>query len=123
MTRGIAMQGEPAQSQGNPQGQQQPPQQEQLATGLGWLLKPAAAGEIGVYISGVQGAKEFTPEMLQSLEELMQRLQQENQGVVSARKCGALGICGGNHQTCPFLSECTNNTVDCPQLTKCTANT
>jgi hypothetical protein len=117
------MQGEPAQSPGNPQAQQQPPQRQQTPKGLGWLLEPAAAGEIGVYISGVEGAKEFTPEMRQSLEELMQRLQQEMQAVVSARKCGALGICGGNHQTCPVLSECTTNTVDCPQLTKCTANT
>src|SRR3954451_5861396 len=117
------MQGEPAQSPGNPQGQQQPPQQEQLATGLGWLLKPAIAGEIGVYISGVQGAKEFTPEMLRSLEELMQQLQQENQDVVSARrKCGKLDACTGNHQGCPVLTSCTRNFVDCDALSFCTGN-
>jgi hypothetical protein len=116
------MQGEPEQSQGQPQRQERPPRQEQLPKGLGWLLRPAAAGEIGVFVSGVEGAKEFTPEMRQSLEELMQRLQQEMQDVVSFKKCGALGICKGNNQGCPFLSECTRNTVDCPNLTTCTGN-
>ena len=116
------MQSEPEQSPRQGQGQEQSPEQQQTSKGLGWLLKPMAAGEIGVYVSGVEGAKEFTPEALQSLEQLMQRLQQEMQDVVSARKCGALGLCTRNRQSCPFLSECTNNTADCPQLTKCTEN-
>jgi hypothetical protein len=108
------MQGEPAPSQVHPQ--------EQVSKGLGWLLKPATAGEIGVYISGVAAAKEFTPEMLQSLEELMQRLQLENQDIVSARKCGKLDSCTGNHQGCPVLTSCTRNFVDCDALSFCSGN-
>jgi hypothetical protein len=110
------MQREPDQSQGQPQ------EQEQVSKGLGWLLKPAAAGEIGVYISGVEGVKEFTPEMRQSLEELMQRLQQEMQDVASFRKCGKLDSCTGNRQGCPVLTSCSRNVVDCPALSFCEGN-
>jgi len=110
------MQGEPDQSQAHPR------EQQQISKGLGWLLRPAAAGDIGVYISGVAEAKEFTPEMLQSLEELMQRLQQEMQDLASFKKCGKLDSCTGNTHNCPVLTSCTRNAADCGALSFCERN-
>ena len=113
------MPGEAEHSRGYPQEQEN---QEQLPKGLGWLLKPAGAGEIGVYISGVEGATEFTPEMRQTLEEAMQRLQREMQDLAAKNTCGKLTNCSENRQGCPGLDDCNGNYVSCPNLTKCNKN-
>jgi len=110
---------ESEQSQGH--AQEQPPKQEQLPKGLGWLLKPTGAGEIGVYISGVEGATEFTPGMRQTLEELMQRLQREMQDLAArpAKECPKLEVCGENKVSCPVVNFCGTYRLQCPKLEIC----
>jgi hypothetical protein len=114
-------------SEKHPLWQEQASIPQQSPKGVGWLLKPVGAGNISIYISGVEDAKEFTPESRRELEELMRRFQQEMPGVSlqgcrMLHECSQLRDCTGNSQTCLFLNKCRVNVGDCGNLYFCDSN-